>query len=129
MIEESYVSFETAKILKEAGFDVPCTSQYTEGMGVWNVEYTYDFNKDDFGYSRPTQALAARWLREAHGIMIVSFFDDYMSKWYYVIDGVKKQSAIKCVQSASDYDNYEEAIEEGLKHCFELIKLIKKKGL
>ena len=53
MIEESYVSFETAKMLKEAGFDVPCTSQYTEGMGVWDVEYPYDFNKDDFGYSRP----------------------------------------------------------------------------
>lgn len=122
MIEEQYVSLETAKLLKEAGFDVPCTSQYTEGKCIWNVGYPYNFNQDEFGYSRPTQALAARWLREAHGIMIVSFFDDYMSKWYYVIDGVKKQSVIKCVQSASDYDNYEEAIEAGLKHSLELIK-------
>ena len=29
MIEESYVSFDTAKLLKEAGFDVPCfNAQY-----------------------------------------------------------------------------------------------------
>lgn len=123
MIEESYVSFETAKLLKEEGFDVPCTSQYTEGMVVWNVEYPYNFNQDDFGYSCPTQALEARWLRESHNIMIVPFFDDYMGKWYYVIDGVKKQSGIKCVQSASDYDDYETALEAGL---HEAVKLIKK---
>ena len=121
MTEEQFVSFETAKMLKEAGFDVPCTLQYTEGKFIWDVDYPYNFNQDEFGYSRPTQALAARWLREVYGIMIVSFFDDYMSKWYYVIDGVKKQSVIKCVQSASDYDNYEEAIEEGLQEALRLI--------
>lgn len=116
MIEEQYVSLETAKLLKEAGFDVPCTSQYTENEFAWENLRKTDFNKNGYVFSRPTQALAARWLREVYGIMIVSFFDDYMSKWYYVIDGVKKQSVIKCVQSASDYDNYEEAIEAGLKH-------------
>ena len=60
MIEEQFVSFDTAKMLKEAGFDVPCTSQYTEGKCIWNVGYPYNFNQDEFGYSRPTQALAAR---------------------------------------------------------------------
>ena len=28
MIEESYVSRDTARMLKEAGFDVPCNSYY-----------------------------------------------------------------------------------------------------
>ena len=74
MIEESYVSFETARMLKEAGFDVPCTSQYTEGMGVWRGKYPYNFNEEDFGYSRPTQALAARWLREVHRIVVDATF-------------------------------------------------------
>ena len=122
MIEESYVSFDTAKLLKEARFDVPCFNQYTDRGTVWHCDCPENFNISQCATSCPTQALAARWLREAHGIMIVSFFDDYMSKWYYVIDGVKKQSVIKCVQSASDYDNYEEAIEAGLKHSLELIK-------
>lgn len=107
MVEEQYVSDETSKMLKEAGFKANCA-------------FIRDDNQERL-YC-PTQALAARWLREVHGIMIVSFFDDYMGKWYYVIDGVKKQSGIKCVQSASDYDDYEEAIEAGLKHSLELIK-------
>ena len=122
MIKESYVSFDTARMLKEAGFNVPCFNQYTDRGTVWHCDCPENFNISQCATSCPTQALAARWLREAHGIMIVSFFDDYMSKWYYVIDGVKKQSVIKCVQSASDYDNYEEAIEAGLKHSLELIK-------
>ena len=122
MITEQYVSFETARLLKEAGFNVPCQSQYTEGMGVWNVEYAYDFNADDFGYSRPTQSLAARWLREVHNIMIVPFYDDGMEEWYFVIDGVTKKSSINCIQSASDYDSYEEAFEAGLQEALKLIK-------
>ena len=52
MIEEQYVSFDTAKLLKEAGFDVPCTLQYTEGKCIWDVDYPYNFNQDKFGYSR-----------------------------------------------------------------------------
>lgn len=138
MVEESYVSFDTAKMLKEAGFREHCRCMYfpdEDGIHKIFQNLIADYNVTDdekyeagdyYGYGdcylAPTQALAARWLREAHGIMIVSFFDDYMSKWYYVKDGVKKQSVIKCVQSASDYDNYEEAIEAGLKHSLELIK-------
>ena len=54
--------------------------------------------------------------------MVIPFFDDDMEQWYYVIDGVTKESGIECVQSASDYDSYEEALEAGLKHSLELIK-------
>lgn len=119
MITESYVSFETAKLLKEAGFNVPCQSQYTEGMGVWNVEYAYDFNADDFGYSRPTQALAARWLREVHGICIIltpssdgwiaDLYD--LNKWQYIMLG--KDTCLP---------GYEAAMEDTLQEALKLIK-------
>lgn len=124
MIEEQYVSLETAKLLKEAGFDVPCISQYIQNRFKWNGGSLnkVNFNEYETVFSCPTQALAARWLREEHNIMIVPFFDDYMGKWYYVIDGVKKQSGIKCVQSASDYDDYETALEAGLQEAIKLIK-------
>ena len=134
MIEESYVSFNTAKMLKEAGFDIPCREIYRAyRMGNYvfrkydrkNTKDDLCWNSDDgfqYEYLAPTQALAERWLREVYGIMIVSFFDDYMSKWYYVIDGVKKQSVIKCVQSASDYDDYETALDNGLQEAIKLIK-------
>ena len=125
MIEESYVSFDTARMLKEAGFDVPCTSQYTEGMGVWNVEYPYNFNEDDFGYSRPTQALAARWLREVHHINVYACFDYEKfdeRKWFFTREHtmVNDDSAVYC--SITNYNSYEEALEAGLKHGLELIK-------
>ena len=118
MIVEQFVSFDTARMLKEAGFDVPCTSQYTEGMGVWNVEYPYNFNEDDFGYSRPTQALAARWLREVHNINVMV---DVYNRDYYVCN-VYKNKHLMIIRNIVT-SSFEKALEEGL--C-EAIKLIKK---
>ena len=122
MIEEQFVSFETAKMLKDAGFDVPCTSQYTEGKCIWNVGYPYNFNQDEFGYSRPTQALAARWLREVHNIAIYSLYDDDMEQWFYVVDAFTKNPVINGFQSGSEYDDYESAFEDGLREAIKLIK-------
>ena len=126
MIEESYVSFETARMLKEAGFDAPCTSQYTEGMGVWNVEYPYNFNEDDFGYSRPTQALAARWLREVHRIVVDATFippstGGYV--WRYFIGNMDDMVWNgDYVPSDEFYRTYEAALEAGLQEAIKLIK-------
>ena len=124
MIEEQFVSFETAKMLKEAGFDVPCTSQYTEGKYIWNVDYPYNFNQDEFGYSRPTQALAARWLREVHKLHVFAdrtyeYALDKFSWGYYI----QSSNYEYCKNFKIGFDSYEQAIEEGL--C-EAIKLIKK---
>jgi hypothetical protein len=124
MIHEEYVSFDTAKLLKEAGFRELTKTHYSSRGQVWETALPEDYN-DDFNCNtcnRPTQALAARWLREVHSIMVVPFFDDDMVQWYYVIDGVTKESGIECVQSASDYDSYEEALEAGLKRALEMIK-------
>ena len=117
MIEESYVSFDTAKLLKDAGFDVPCTSKYTEGMDVWNVEYPYNFNKDDFGYSRPTQSLAARWIREVHKIHVC--IDVNAAGWYYTL--CKSYNGTYILWSSyhgpndgGEWDSYEEALEAGV---------------
>ena len=123
MIEESYVSFDTAKLLKEAGFDVPCTSQYTEGKCIWNVGYPYNFNQDEFGYSRPTQALAERWLREVYNVAIYSLYDDDMEQWFYVVDAFTKNPVINGFQSGSEYDDYESAFEDGLREAIKLIKM------
>ena len=120
MIEEQFVSFDTAKMLREAGFDVPCTSQYTEGMGVWNVEYPYDFNKDDFGYSRPTQALAARWLREVHKLHVWCETTPY-GDWFCCISKIKPYEEYAVVSEA-EYSSFEQAFETGLREAVKLIK-------
>lgn len=118
MIEEQFVSFETAKMLKEAGFDVPCTSQYTENEFAWENLRKTDFNKNGYVFSRPTQALAARWLRESHNIDVMV---DVYNRDYYVCNVYKNKHLmiIRDIVTSS----FEKALEEGL--C-EAIKSIKK---
>ena len=129
MIEEQFVSFDTAKLLKEAGFDVPCTSQYSEGDIIWDVDYLYNFNQDEFGYSRPTQALAARWLREVHGIHVYAiqtnlpYSEPQTTKWEwgYVIDKVDDPNS-NVATCEMYFGSYEAAFEAGLQEAIKLVK-------
>lgn len=122
MIKESYVSFETAKLLKEAGFDAPCYAQYSERGVQWDASYPENFNADDWGYSCPTQALAARWLREARHYVIYAWLAIEEKKWFYAY-GYTDDMFLTYDYAISDaiYDTYEEAMEAGLKNCLELI--------
>lgn len=130
MIEESYVSFDTAKMLKEAGFDAPCYVQYSEIGVSWNVEsYPEDFNADDWGYSCPTQALAARWLREVHGTHVYAiqtnlpYTEPQTTKWEwgYVIDKVDDPNS-NVATCEMYFGSYEAAFESGLQEAIKLIK-------
>ena len=138
MIEESYVSFDTAKLLKEVGFDVPCSGVYvTDRIGYY--EFRENDNKktaDDlwrntrdgfqYEYLAPTQALAARWLREVHRIVvdatfIPSLFDGV--NWHYFIgnmDDIVLEGGFEL--SERKYSTYEEAMEAGLQEAIKLIK-------
>ena len=134
MIEESYVSFNTAKLLKEAGFNVPCMGVYvTDRTGYYEFrEYDNKQTKDDlcwntedgfqYEYLAPTQALADKWLREMYNVAIYSLYDDDMEQWFYVIDAFAKNPVINGFQSGSEYDDYESAFEDGLREAIKLIK-------
>lgn len=63
MIEESYVSFETARLLKDAGFDVSCYVQYSDRGVQWGASYPENFNADDWG----APALPLLWRRGGYG--------------------------------------------------------------
>ena len=122
MIEEQFVSLDTARMLKEAGFDVPCFNQYTERGTVWHCDCPENFNKSQCATSCPTQDLAARWLREVYNVAIYSLYDDDMEQWFYVVDAFTKNPVINCFQSGSEYDDYESAFEDGLREAVKLIK-------
>ena len=123
MIEESYVSFETAKLLKEAGFDAPCYVQYSDRGVQWDASYPENFNADDWGYSCPTQALAARWLREVHGIHVFSVYQFLPEKWSYVIQDMAYVNSEKGMKLHTDvFDSCEESLESGLREAIKLIK-------
>ena len=130
MIEESYVSFDTARMLKEAGFDEVCSWAYYRASN-WRLIHERNSKLCLGYYSRPTQALAARWLRETHGIHVSSniFMDsandadgNTVDEWNFWSYDLFDNSGRIIEESDDRYDSYEEALEAGLKHCLELIK-------
>ena len=75
MITEDYVSFETAKLLKEKGFDEPCMFLYfakykPEGDFKGNFNETKNSEINELSYSAPTLQMAMKWLRKNHNIHI-----------------------------------------------------------
>ena len=123
MIEEQFVSFETAKMLKEAGFDVPCTSQYTDNGFGWDNLSRVNYNSCESLFSRPTQALAARWLREVHHYAVCVWYSAEHEKWFHA-HGDLDNMMFDEEYSISDfiYDSYEQALEAGLQFALGLIK-------
>ena len=122
MITEDYVSFETAKLLKEKGFDWECLGTYSTGDKELSISsecpYSNDLN-DDMFIAAPTLQMGMKWLREDHHIHILPQISDPSQvnpKYYIVIwtTGTKRESYILEL-----FNSYEEAVEEGIKYCLE----------
>jgi len=70
MIEEAYVSFEAAKLLKEKGFDEPCWFWY-DPSGEFRRHYSEPAKSSPcYETACPTLQMVMRWLREVHNIFI-----------------------------------------------------------
>jgi len=74
MNELQLVDFETAKLLKERGFDWMVRSWF-DPKGVPNKGSSEYRNQTPNCYSRPTVALAIHWVREAKGVHLVIMQD------------------------------------------------------
>ena len=135
-IKEDYVSFETSKLLKEKGFDQNCATYYLDGQ-VWRHYHGEVIPKDKQIYAAPTQAIAMKWLREVHNIVIgVNVLNennrgntDYSNpdRWWYFWEftdtkGVYKEE-LQPDPLSNEYSTYEDAAEAAIKYCLEnLIK-------
>lgn len=122
MITEQYVSFETARTLKETGFDEVCGTFYVSGKGDTCLMYERNSRLDKGQYSCPTQALAARWLREVHNLHVYPDRDLYMDRWFHVIRHTETDST---AVSDSVFETAEQAFEAGLQEALKLIKKLK----
>lgn len=120
MIKEQYVSFDTARMLKEASFDVPCRRHYTKSGSTWEtaVPETIDDSKSCTWFPCPTQALAARWLREVYGFCIsVDYWKPDDALFYCNIT----QFRYGTHRLRKIYSSYEEALEDGIQDCLKRI--------
>lgn len=138
MIQEDYVSYETAKLLKEKGFDEYCRTIYNAGVFCsiasldcrWNEGYgelieekqNSDFGIYDNAISAPTLQMAMKWLRNTHQIDIEvrTHYLDYLKPndtRYY--SGKIFKGSEDVVYTIHSKDTYEEVCEEGIRYCLE----------
>lgn len=127
MTTEDYVSFETAKLLKEKGFYGECLSMYVTpkphfGMGNPNEAKIAPHGRDSHYYEgyeyqceAPTLQMSMKWLREVHGLHVD--IDPLEGNWRTKI--VELEDLCEMDRGISLYGTYEEACEAAIKYCLE----------
>lgn len=127
-MREELVSFETAKLAKEKGFNAPTRTVKVEKIEgtekeVWDdEECRYITQWETRSLRIPTQSLLQRWLREEKGYYVYPFFDNEELKWTYVVREKTGDMWIPLIGETPYYDCFEEAMENVLK--FTLEKLV-----
>lgn len=133
---DQLVSFETAKMAKEVGFDERVCFFYSEITGLLSgvphltngiklnshSGYRGDKKKKLYPYiSAPTQSLLQKWLREEHNLLVTTGInrDKVQRRYLYYIDGLKDYELME--ESLELFNSYEEAIEQGLQEALSLI--------
>ena len=126
MVTEDYVSFETAKLLKEKGFNEPCLMCYTYCETLENYgNYNSYKNSDVFSFTAPTIQMTMKWLREVHHYYIQVMLDSWACGehlGYYVVIQKTDSDFEMMLQDALDevfYSSYEQACEAAIKYCLE----------
>lgn len=119
MITEDYVSFETAKLLKEKGFDEPCSHIYrNDGMHLYcgdarlttltntEIDEPQDWVSETFTCACPTLQMAMKWLREVHKIFICILFLEEVDMYGFAIEDIssKKYLATSKKDGHSTYE-------------------------
>lgn len=105
---DTLISFETAKLAKEKGFD-------------WkNIEILEVKSKSAF-LDSTTQSLLQKWLREVHNIHLSIWYNNLTEKWR--IDYIRNiKTDHDFTTNEDEFDTYELALEESLKQALNLIK-------
>ena len=134
MTTENYVSFETAKLLKEKGFEGENRDWYN--MEGFIEEIGVDDGIDPTAHEEifnnvipaPTLQMAMKWLREEHNLHCdISY--DFRLGWCIQITSLKEvvqdhdtEMKTYLPHKAINYTTYEEAADAAIKYC--LINLI-----
>ena len=120
MITEDYVCFETAKLLKEKGFDEFTISFYDKNGSIGFNEV--DTRVSD-GYQRPTLQMAMRWLRESHNLYIepyvVKNYNNNKLEYTYSIQDLDFNGSDDGIECCKNWDTPEQACETAIKYCLE----------
>lgn len=137
-MQEQLISFETAKLAKEKGFNIPTREFYpdqswTDKEEIFNCtnigypEYTSEIDDDGFGAITliPTQSLLQKWLREEHKLYLSVDCCTYNTPERYSanLSGWASEDMFLgiLIDGFTIFKTYEEALEEGLVNSLNLI--------
>jgi len=133
-MKDELITFETAKLAKEKGFNIPTwffyfkgilvdkttgendSSTFDENISNWNDGWNFDHT------SAPTQSLLQRWLREKHDTHIELVLWNNNSWSCQVVNDVFAYEEDGSEYEAYGCKSYEEALEEGLQAALKLIQ-------
>ena len=120
---EQLITFDTAKLAKEKGFDWQTNMVYKQELLYTrdNIIKNSAFkNSKVYRATAPTQSLLQKWLREVHNIHVVALpWKDHCDD---ANDPVKYRGMIFRVKTYEEHLQQEDAMEKVL---FEALKLIK----
>ena len=125
MITEDYVSFETAKLLKEKGFDSEVLNYFNADTKLSTMRTARNWNRVEVFHSAPTLQMAMKWLREVHHIVITMDYANICGLGFTYAASVIK---INNNGEIDDVDgpnvclykgSYEQACEAAIKYCLE----------
>lgn len=120
MITEDYVSFETAKLLKEKGFKEITQGYINTDKEIYMLPFQqgmYELGNKQYLY--PTIQMAMKWLRKIYSLEIYPYHDfpKVGDKWWFEI--IKYPNTVSEYESETVYNSYEEACEAAIKYCLE----------
>ena len=151
-MKEELISFETAKLAKEVGFDCVTNKYYTPNSG--KLVYGIGPVVVNIRIKAPTQSLLQHWLREKHNTLVLinpykGFDNDgyphiysgdscqyehentYLLHWGYAVLKCKENEIPEDISFEQYTENkiinvvrtYEQALEAGLLEALKLIKI------
>ena len=121
-MEDTIITFETAKLAKKKGFNEICQYYYEIFDKPITLQRMPCSNSE--GYEQPTaptQSLLAKWLREEHNIYVTSQIGnlDFINTYHYEIRYIDKNKFMCKVNG--NFKTYEEALEIGLQKALKYI--------
>lgn len=115
-MKEDYVSFETAKLLKDKGFDGETSCYYAPDSSTrWIYQHYHEFDIKD-RIECPTLQMAMKWLREIHNLDIIIFREHLPNSCYWA--RIERFPYTEYQQDLT-YVTYEESAENAIKYCLE----------
>lgn len=122
---EELVTLETAKLLKEKGFNEYCKNVIANNGVLHKTLYRTNNDLPKVCYSRPTQTIVAKWLRETKNVHIC-IYNNACGYGYEISkadNGTHISNDLKDgPNDGGQWDTYEEALEAGIQEALKLVE-------